>query len=83
MSAAEELHAEADPELRLGSLALRAGMITEEALHRALSTQAREAIGGKLPRQLGLILLADGVLNETQLDFLIRQQQTFRRGTKV
>jgi len=75
----EDLETARDSALQLGSLALRAGMVSAEELKRALSTQAREAGEGKLPRQLGLILLSDGTLSEAQLEFLLLRQQTLRR----
>ena len=66
-------------ELRLGTLALRFRMVTPQQLHVALSLQAQEVAAGKLPRQLGLILLAAGTITEAQLDILLSHQQTFRQ----
>jgi len=67
------------PDQRLGSLALRYGMVSPQQLHVALSLQAQEVARGKLPRQLGLILLAGGMITEAQLDVLLDHQQTFRQ----
>jgi hypothetical protein len=74
----ENLDTARDSGLQLGSLALRNGMVNAQELQRALSTQAREAREGKLPRQLGLILLSSGTLSEAQLEFLLLHQQTLR-----
>jgi hypothetical protein len=54
-------------------------MVTALQLQQALSIQAREIVGGKLRRQLGLILLAGGMITEVQLDTLLDHQQTFRQ----
>jgi hypothetical protein len=53
-------------------------MVTLQDVHQALSTQAREAAEGRLPRQLGLILLAEGLISESDLDLLLRHQETFK-----
>ena len=66
-------------ELRLGTLALHLRMVTALQLQQALTLQAREIAAGKLPRQVGLILLAGGMITEAQLDTLIDHQQTFRQ----
>jgi len=68
-----------DSGLRLGSLALRSGMVSAQQLQQALSTQAREARESKLPRQLGLILLSSGIVSEVQLESLLQEQQTLQR----
>jgi hypothetical protein len=65
---------------RLGSLAVRLGLITSAQLQTALAEQARSIAEGKLPRQIGLILLSKGVLDETQLDRLVRQQEEERKA---
>ncbi|HZE96852.1 MAG TPA: hypothetical protein VE981_07490 [Planctomycetota bacterium] len=67
-----------DLESRLGALALRAGMVTPDELQRAVAIQNREKIEGKLPRQLGLILLADGVVDELEISYLLCHQHTSR-----
>jgi len=64
---------------RLGALALRYSMVTQEQLQQALAIQAEEVARGKLPRQLGLILLARGLITETQLGTLLGHQQTLRQ----
>lgn len=69
-----------DRDIRIGSLALRFGMVTPEQLREALSQQAREATEGRLPRQLGLILHNMGVLSEQQLMHLLAEQQRLRTG---
>lgn len=66
-----------DTGIRLGTLAVNHGMVTLQDLHQALSTQAREAAEGKIPRQLGLILLSEGRISEGELDVLLRHQETF------
>ncbi|HEV3026740.1 MAG TPA: hypothetical protein VG457_04165 [Planctomycetota bacterium] len=76
----EDLDTAHDSGLRLGSLALRSGMVSAQQLQSALATQAREAWEGKLPRQLGLMLLSEGMVNEAQLEFLLLQQQPLRRS---
>ncbi len=68
-----------EPDIRLGSLALKAGVITPEQLREALGAQAREAINGKLPRQIGIILMAKGHLTPEQLSRLLQDQQVLRR----
>jgi hypothetical protein len=64
---------------RLGTLALRYNMVTPQQLQVALALQAQEVAMGKLPRQLGLIFLAGGMITEVQLDTLLGHQQTFRQ----
>jgi len=68
-----------EPDIRLGSLALKAGAITPEQLREALGAQAREATDGKLPRQIGIILLTKGYLSPEQLSKLLQDQQVLRR----
>lgn len=68
-----------EPDIRLGSLALKAGVITPEQLREALGAQAREATDGKLPRQIGIILLTKGYLTPEQLSKLLQDQQSLRR----
>ena len=68
-----------EPDIRLGSLALKAGVITPEQLREALGAQAREATDGKLPRQIGIILLTKGYLSPEQLSKLLQDQQSLRR----
>ncbi|HYF01699.1 MAG TPA: hypothetical protein VEJ18_22450 [Planctomycetota bacterium] len=75
---------EADPaedrELLLGNLALKTNVITHAQLREALSIQAKEAVAGRLPRQLGLILLAKGYIREDQLGALLEEQRRRRAG---
>jgi len=63
-----------DKELLLGSLALEAKLITQEQLRVALGDQARDLSLNRAPRQLGIILLARGWLDEDQLMGLLRVQ---------
>ena len=63
------------PVLRLGELAVRAGLLSEPQLNRALAQQQQEAKQGRLPRQLGLILLSFGFLDETDLIKLLSEQE--------
>jgi hypothetical protein len=67
-----------DRDIRLGSLALRARLVTPAQLKEALSLQAREATEGRMPRQLGLILLSMGLVTEQQLLRLLNEQQKLR-----
>jgi hypothetical protein len=63
-----------DKELLLGSLALEAKLVTPEQLRLALGDQARDLAQGRAPRQLGIILLVRGWLDEEQLMELLRVQ---------
>jgi hypothetical protein len=63
-----------DKELLLGSLALEGRLITPDQLRVALGDQARDLDQGRAPRQLGVILLARGWLDEDQLLGLLREQ---------
>jgi len=63
-----------DKELFLGSLALEAKLITPEQLRVALGDQAREQAQGRVPRQLGIILLGRGWLGEAELMALLAEQ---------
>jgi len=67
-----------DDELRLGGLALRAGLVTVEQLMETLAVQSLEAKEGKLVRKLGLILLSKGFLTEEQLEGLLKSQIRLR-----
>ena len=69
-----------DKELLLGNLALKTNLITPSQLREVLSIQAKEAISGRLPRQLGLILLAKGYVREDQLGALLDEQRRRRAG---
>jgi len=68
-----------EPDIRLGSLAFKAGMITAEQLREALGAQAREAMDGKLPRQIGIILMTKGYLMPEQLAQLLQNQKALRQ----
>ena len=76
MAETPDLHDERD--IRLGSLALRKGLVSPQQLREALSEQAREATEGKLPRQLGLILLGMSLISEPQLMALLAEQQKLK-----
>lgn len=69
--------------LRLGERALRAGLLSETQLNHALAQQAQEAKGGRLPRQLGVILLSLGFLAEEDLIALLSQQEKEREKEKI
>ncbi len=71
-----------DKELLLGSLALEAKLITQEQLRMALGDQSRDLSLGRAPRQLGIILLARGFLDEDQLMGLLRVQAERRAQRK-
>jgi len=66
-------------ELRLGELAVQANLTTEAEIKRALEIQSKEKKSGRLPRQLGVILLALEILSERDLMFLLAQQDRMRR----
>lgn len=63
-----------EKELLIGNLALKAGLVTLEQLRTALAEQGRDAVQGRAPRQLGLIFLSKGWLNEAQLMGLLQEQ---------
>jgi hypothetical protein len=67
-----------DPDIRLGSLALRSGWITPLQLREALSLQSQETEEGKMARQLGLILLSRSFVTEVQLQTLLNEQKARR-----
>ena len=73
---------ELDKELLLGSLALETRLITPEQLRMALGDQARDLSLGRAPRQLGIILLGRGWLDEDQLVGLLRLQAERRAQRK-
>jgi hypothetical protein len=69
-------HLEPDKtDLRLGRLAVRANLITEEQLQAALFEQAREMAPGRLHRPLGLILVSLGFLSVDNLANLLGEQE--------
>lgn len=74
----EDARRENSPVLRLGELAVRAGFLSETELQQALAEQQREAKTGRLPRQLGLILLSLGLLDEGDLIKLLSEQEKQR-----
>jgi hypothetical protein len=65
-------------DIRIGSLALKANLVTPEQIREALSIQAQEAVKGKLARQIGLILVSKGHLTELQLSGLLQKQEELR-----
>jgi hypothetical protein len=67
-----------DRDIRLGSLALKKGLVSAAQLREALAEQAREATQGKMPRQLGLILLGMNAITEPQLMALLAEQQKLK-----
>jgi hypothetical protein len=73
---------ELDKELLLGTLALGAKLVTPEQLRVALGDQARDLDQGRAPRQLGVILLARGWLDEDQLLALLHTQAERRAQCK-
>jgi hypothetical protein len=77
MSAAHEDTDNRD--IRIGSLALQANLVTPEQIREALSIQAKEAVVGKMVRQIGLILVSRGHLTELQLSGLLQRQEELRR----
>jgi arginine repressor len=68
-----------DRDIRIGSLALKAGLVTQKQLMEALSTQAEEALQGKLARQVGLIFISKGWITADQLGGLLQRQDELRR----
>jgi hypothetical protein len=71
---------EPDADIRIGSLALKAGWVTQKQLMEALSIQADEALQGKLARQVGLIFVSRGWISADQLGDLLKRQDELRRG---
>lgn len=61
-------------ELFLGNMALEAKLITPEQLRVALADQAQDQAQGRVPRQLGIILLGRGWLSEADLLALLAEQ---------
>jgi hypothetical protein len=66
-------------DIRIGSLALRANLVSPEQIREALAIQAREAVAGKMARQIGLILVSKGYLTSEQLSNLLQQQGSLRK----
>lgn len=67
-----------DRDIRLGSLALKAGMVKLEQLHRALALQAEEALEGRAV-PIGVLLVRKGFLTREQLQDLLDRQEALRR----
>ncbi len=67
-----------DRDIRLGSLALKAKLITPEQLRRALGLQAEEALAGR-SMPIGSILVRKGILTREQLQELLSRQEALRR----
>jgi hypothetical protein len=70
---------ETDRDIRIGSLALKAGLVSQKQVIEALSIQAEEALQGKLARQVGLIFISKGWISADQLGGLLQQQDELRR----
>jgi hypothetical protein len=67
-----------DRDIRLGSLALRAKLVTPEQLRHALAAQAEEALAGRsVP--IGVLLVRQRVISEPQLQALLAKQEELRR----
>jgi len=72
-------HLEPDKaDFRLGRLAVREHLLTEEQLQEALLEQAREMAPGRLHRQLGLVLVSLGFLTVKNLAYLLVEQEKLR-----
>ena len=67
-----------DRDIRLGSLALRAKLVTPEQLRHVLSLQAEEALAGRsVP--IGVLLVRELLLTQAQLEQLLARQEALRR----
>lgn len=66
------------PAVRLGELALEHRLLSEAQLKHALGQQEEDAKKGRLPRQLGIILLSLGFLAEVDLIRLLAEQEKQR-----
>lgn len=67
-----------DRDIRLGSLALRAGLANPDQLRRVLALQAEEALAGRAV-PIGVLLVRKGVLTKEQLQDLLKRQETLKR----
>lgn len=67
-----------DRDIRLGSLALRAKLVTPEQLRQALAAQAEEALAGRAV-PIGVLLVRQRVISEPQLKALLDKQEELRR----
>jgi two-component system, OmpR family, response regulator len=65
---------------RLGSLALRRGLLTTDQLRKALAAQRQEASRGAPVRRLGAICQAEGFLSEAQVEALLHKQRKLLAG---
>lgn len=65
----------------LGQLAVERGLITEDQLLRCLGIQQEDVRKGRMPRPLGAILGAEGLLSKDQLQGLLREQYGLEHGT--
>lgn len=67
-----------DRDIRLGSLALRAKLVSDDQLRRVLTLQAEEALAGRqVP--IGVLMVRKGFLTREQLQDLLTQQESLRR----
>ena len=67
-----------DRDIRLGSLALKAKLVTPERLRLVLSMQAEEALAGRnVP--IGVLLVRKGFITREQLEQLLAKQESLRR----
>lgn len=67
--------------LRLGSLALRSGVLSPEQLRRVLDIQSHEADRGAPARRVGQLCVLEGFLSKEQVESLLREQETLRGGS--
>ena len=64
-------------DIRLGSLALRAKLVSPDQLRRVLALQAEEALAGRAT-PIGVLLVRKGFLTREQLLDLLSQQTSLR-----
>ena len=67
-----------DRDIRLGSLALRAKLVNNDQLRRALTLQAEEALAGRAV-PIGVLMVRKGFVTREQLQDLLTQQESLRR----
>ena len=67
-----------DRDIRLGSLALRAKLVSHDQLVRVLTLQAEEALAGRAV-PIGVLMVRKGFVTKEQLQDLLARQESLRR----
>ena len=70
-----------NPEMRFGILAVKKGMVEIDEVVKALEIQVREDLALGKHRQIGMILLEQGVINSQQVDEVVSELE--REGLKL